>query len=153
MRLTHYNSSSTLIGFVVMMTLGCDGPNGPPTGPLTAPKTGAIHIIVSTDGADSDLDTDGYGITVDAKFGLAIGVQGAVTIDHLAATTHFVNLNGLASNCSVAVSNNRWVDVVAGGLAELAYKVECHPTDGDCGLDCLPWSRSVPAIDVRHSER
>jgi hypothetical protein len=140
MRVAHHHTSATLIGFVVMMTLGCDGSNGP----VTAPTTGAIHITVFTEGANLDLDTDGYGITVDGRSAWAIGIYGALTIDHLAPTSHFVNLNGLASNCSVA-TNQRWVDVVAGGLAQLAYNVECHPmpTDGDCGWDCYYWSQSA----------
>ena len=151
MRVTHQHKSATLIGFVVMMTLGCDGSNGPPTGPAAA-TTGAIHITVSTKGADPDLDIDGYGVMVDGAGLKEIGVQGAVTIDHLKATTHFVTLNGLASNCSVAASNERWVDVVAGGVAELAYTVECDPMPTDCGWDCLPWSQSVPDTEVRHRE-
>ena len=152
MRITHHHSSAALIGFVVMMTLGCDRSNGLPTGPA---PTGAIHITVSTEGANPDLDTDGYGITVDGSFGLEIGVQGAVTIHHLAPTSHFVNLNGLASNCSVAVSNDRWVDVIAGGLANIAYNVKCdpRPTGGDCGWYCDYWSQSVRAIEVTDRER
>ena len=145
MRVTHHHTSATIIGFVVMMALGCDGS----TGPVTAPTTGAIHIKVFTEGANLDLDTDGYGITVDGRF-WAIGIYGALTIDHLAPTTHFVNLSGLASNCSVAASNERWVDVVAGGLAELTYTVTCDPmpTDGDCGWDCYIWSQSIrPSAD------
>lgn len=141
MRVTHHLTSATLIGFVVMMTLGCDGLDGRVTGPTT----GAIHITVFTEGANLDLDTDGYGITVDGKSAWPIGIYGALTIDHLAPTSHFVNLSGLASNCSVAASNERWIDVVAGGLAELAYYVECtpRPTEGDCGWDCYYWSQSA----------
>lgn len=147
MRVTHHHTSATLIGCVVMMTLGCDGSNGPPTGPATGPTTGAIHITVSTKGADPDLDIDGYGVMVDGRGPMEIGVQGAVTIDHLKATSHFVTLNGLASNCSVAASNERWIDVVAGGLVELAYNVECQPlpADGDCGWECDFWSQSARA--------
>jgi len=141
MRIIHYYPPAAIVGFVVMMTLGCDGSNGPTTGP---PATGAIRITVSTEGADPDLDTDGYRITVDGRSGWDIGVRGAVTIDHLTQTSHFVILNGLASNCSVAASNERWVDVVAGGLAELAYSVKCDPMPTDCGWDCYYWSRSVP---------
>ena len=136
MRVTHHHTSATLIGFVVMMTLGCDGSNGRATGPTTAPATGAIHITVSTEGANADLDTDGYGVMVDGTSPMTIGVQGAVTIDHLSPTSQFVTLYGLASNCSVAASNERWVDVVAGGLAQLAYKVECQPREESCGWYC-----------------
>lgn len=155
MRVTHHHISATLIGFVVMMTLGCDASNGPATGPATSPTTGAIHITVSTEGATPDLDTDGYGVMVDGRGPMAIGIQGAVTIDHLTPTSHFVTLNGLSSNCSVSASNERWVDVVAGGLAPLAYNVQCLPrtTDGDCGWYCYYWSQSVPAIEVPDRER
>ena len=145
MRVIHHHTFATLIGFAVIMTLGCDGSNGPPTGPATGPATGAIHITVSTVGASPDLDADGYVVMVDRRGSMEVGVQGAVTIDRLAPTTHLVNLNGLASNCSMAASNERWVDVVGGGVAQLAYIVECGPlpTDGDCGWDCYYWSQSA----------
>lgn len=141
MRVTHHHTSATLIGFVVIMTLGCDGSNGLATGPTT----GAIHITVSTDGTNSDLDTDGYGVMVDGTGSMAIGVQGAVTIDHLAPGSHLVNLDGLAANCYVVAANQRRVHVVASELARLvAYNVQCIPrtTGGDCS-DCDIWSQSV----------
>jgi hypothetical protein len=135
---------------MIVMTLGCDRSNGLPTGPATSPQTGAIHITVSTEGSSADFP-DGYGIMVDGRGPMAIGVQGALTVDYLAPTSHFVNLVVLASNCSVA-QNDRWVDVVAGRIAELVYNVKCDPksTDGDCGWYCYYWSQSVrpPRYDI-----
>jgi len=148
MRVTHRHTSATVIGFVVMMTLGCDASTGP--------TTGSIHVTVSTEGANSDLDTDGYGVMVDTKAPTAIDVQGALTITHLAPGSHLVNLDGLASNCYVVAANQRLVHVVAGELAQLvAYNVLCIPktTRGSCVWDCDYWSQSVPAIEVRHRDR
>lgn len=154
MRVTHHHTSVTLIGFVIVMTLGCDGSNGPATGPTT----GAIHTTVSTEGANPDLDIDGYGVMVDGRAPMAIAVQGELTIAGLAPGSHLVNLSGLASNCYIAATNQRRVDVVAGGLAQLvAYNVQCIPRPtgpGDgCPWDCFDWSEISPAIEVRHRER
>jgi len=141
MRVAQHDTSVTLIGLVIVMTLGCDRSRVLPTGPTA---TGAIHITVSTEGASSDIDPDGYGVMVDGKGPMVIGVQGALTIDYLVPASHFVNLTDLASNCAVA-PNEQWVDVAAGGLAELAYKVECNPIppEEDCGWDCYYWSQSA----------
>jgi hypothetical protein len=145
MRVTHHHTSATIIGFVVMMTLGCDGSNGPPTGPTT----GSMQITVSTQGANPDLDIDGYGVVVDDRAPMAIGVQGVLTIAGLAPGSHFVNLDGLASNCYIVAANQRRVHVVASGLAQLVvYNVLCiprgigGPSDG-CPWDCFDWSQSA----------
>ena len=126
--MTHGHTSATLISFVVMMTLGCDGSNGPATGPTT----GAIHITVSTEGKSGDLDTDGYGVTVDGRAPEAIGVQGALTIADLAPGSHLVSLLGLAANCSVLGTNPRSVDVITGDKTAapvtVAFSVSCIGT-------------------------
>src|SRR5207248_3256849 len=77
------------------------------------PQTGNLTVNTSTSG--SNIDADGYTVTVDGNASRAIGTNGSVTFTELAAGSHTVALSGVAANCSVSGGKSRTVSVPAGG--------------------------------------
>src|SRR5205085_12128033 len=66
------------------------------------PTTGSLTVTTSTSG--SDLDPDGYTVTVEGAGSQPIPTNSGgsgVTFSGLAAGSHSVALSGVASNCSV----------------------------------------------------
>ena len=92
---------------------------------LIPPTTGTLTVTTSTTG--SDLDPDGYTVTVDGTNSQAIGTNNSngVTFPGLSAASHTVELTGVASNCTVSGSNPRNVNVAAGSGGSTAFAVTC----------------------------
>jgi hypothetical protein len=91
---------------------------------LIPPTTGTLTVTTSTTG--SDLDPDGYTVTVDGTNSQAIGDNSnGVTFPGLSAASHTVELTGVASNCTVSGTNPRNVTVVAGSGGSTAFAVTC----------------------------
>ena len=103
-------------------TVGCTAPPAP--GDLT----------VSTTTTGSDLDPDGYTVTVDGSQSQAIATNGSVTFSGLAAGDHRVALSGVAGNCSVSGDNPRTVTVPAGGTGSTTFSVSCSATSGSLAV-------------------
>jgi hypothetical protein len=103
-----------------------DDNNG--TGP-PPPTTGSLEVSAVT--AGSDLDADGYTVSVDGGAAQAIGVNGTITVASLSAGDHTVELGGVAANCTVTGSNPRTVTVVAGSTASTTFNVTCSALVGD----------------------
>ena len=78
MHITHYHLS-TFVGLAAILTLGCDNDS---TGPTTEP-TGSIEITVATQGADIDVDSDGYSLHIGGAGSQAVGVNAIVTVADL----------------------------------------------------------------------
>ena len=91
--------------------------------------TGVVHVTAATTG--TDLDPDGYQITLDGGPVHALAANGAIWIAGVSGGTHSLSLGGVASNCSVAGSNPVSVGVTVGGLvrdtAQVAFSVGCTP--------------------------
>src|SRR5207302_10985210 len=84
--------------------------------------TGSLTVTTSTTG--SNLDPDGYTITIDGSFSQPIGTNTSVTFtgpsgDHTRA------LSGVASNCSGSGANPRTVTAPAGGPTSTTIPVTC----------------------------
>src|SRR5207237_859760 len=94
--------------------------------PCTA-TTGSLKVTTNTTG--SDLDPDGYTLTVDGGQGKAIGINNTVTISGLSPGDHSVQLNGVAQNCTVT-SNPRTVSITAGSTTTTTFTVICAATTG-----------------------
>ena len=90
-----------------------------------APTTGSLAVTTNTTG--SNLDPDGYTLTVDGGQSRAIGINNTVTISGLSPGNHSVQLNGLAQNCSVS-SNPRTVSITAGSTTPTTFTVSCVAT-------------------------
>jgi len=98
----------------------------------TPPPTGNLAVSTSTTG--SNVDPDGYTVTVDGGASQAIGTNGSVTFTGLSAASHTVVLSGVAGNCSVSGGTSRTVDVPAGGTASVSFAVSCVAVGGDGSL-------------------
>lgn len=87
------------------------------------PSVGSLSVATATTG--SDLDPDGYTVTVDGGNAQSIPVNGSVTYVDLAAGSHSVVLSGIAANCAVSGGTTRIVTVPAGGTATASFDVTC----------------------------
>ena len=88
------------------------------------PTTGDLTVTTNTSG--SDLDPDGYTVTVDQAASQSIATtSGSATFPGLPAGNHSVLLSGVASNCTVSGANPRTVNVVAGSGGSTAFAVTC----------------------------
>jgi len=83
---------------------------------------GNIHVAISTRG--SNLDADGYSLTVDGDLAYVVAAQGSLTLK-LAEGTHSVQLGGLAANCTVDGDNPRSIVVGPSGSADVSFGVTC----------------------------
>jgi hypothetical protein len=106
----------------------------PPTGNLTATTT--------TTG--SDLDADGYTVTVDGTQSSAIGINGSAPFTGLAAGDHSVQLSGLAANCTVTGANPQTVNVPAGATATAPFTVTCTPITGNINVTTTSSGANIP---------
>src|SRR5437667_960767 len=88
--------------------------------------TGGLAVTTSTTG--SNLDPDGYAVTVDGSQSQAIAMNGSVAFSGLSAGDHTVALSGVAGNCSVSGANPQTVSVPAGGTASTTFSVSCSTT-------------------------
>src|SRR5207249_6926573 len=64
------------------------------------PPTENLTVTNSTTG--QDLDPDGYTVTVDGGQSRSLGVNTSTTYPGLTATSHTVELTGIAGNCTVS---------------------------------------------------
>lgn len=123
MRVTSHHLTGTILGLAAILSLGCDDPVAPY--PTVLPSTGTIEVSVSTLGANTDVDPDGYALST-SGWSQTVGVNGAATIGSLTSGNYFVLLNGLAPNCRVDGTNPRLVGVVAGKAASrVSFSVSC----------------------------
>ena len=102
--------------------------SGSPAKELAKPKTGAIRVSVAT--AGTDIDADGYLVSVDGGAHVPIAVNGAVTIAGLAPGNHSVALGGLAANCAAAGANPRTVTVARDTTMNVSWSVTCVASTG-----------------------
>ena len=92
------------------------------------PAPGSLTVTTSTTG--SNLDPDGYTVTVDGTTSQPIGINGSVTFPGLAPGNHNVALSGVAANCTVSGGSSQTVTVPSGGTVTAAFSVSCTATTG-----------------------
>ena len=86
--------------------------------------SGTIEVTVSTTG--TNLDPDGYVVSVDGVGRLAIGLNGVWWLSGVRAdTVHFVGLGGVASNCTVTPPGHSLVPFSPGDTVHVAFAVDC----------------------------
>src|SRR5439155_794488 len=106
--------------------------------------TGSLTVTTSTTG--SNLDPDGYTVTVDGNQ-KAIGINNSVTFSGLSPGNHSVQLNGLAQNCTVS-SNPRTVSITAGSTTKTTFSVGCTAPTGTLKVTTST-SGSVPTSNYK----
>ena len=115
----HY--AAAFLGLAAILTMGCGDSIGP-----AAQTTGVILISVSTTSASTDVDPDGYTLSIDGQPGQPVGVNANVTMGALLAGTHLVRLDGVASNCSVSGPNPLSVYVFPDNApSPVSFSVSC----------------------------
>jgi hypothetical protein len=92
------------------------------------------NLTVSTSTTGSNLDPDGYSVTLDGGASQAIGTNGSVTFSGLSAGSHTVVLSGVAANCTVNGGNSRTVNVPSGGTATASFAITCAATNSNGSL-------------------
>src|SRR6266576_196314 len=91
--------------------------------------TGTLTVSNSTTG--SNLDPDGYTVTVSGSAGTAsqtMATNGNVTFANTPAGSYQVTLSGAAANCTVTSANPQTANVPAGGTATTSFTVSCAAT-------------------------
>lgn len=116
-----------MLGLAAILSLGC---GGEPSGPTT----GTIRISVSNVGNPLDLDPDGYTVAIDDGPSRPLSPDTQITIGDVGAGSHLITLGDVDSNCSVAGTNPRSVEVPstrdAGTGVPVAFLVSCAPNIG-----------------------
>ena len=110
-----------LLGSGLCASAACSGGSEPGA----PPETGALQVTVATGG--SDLDPDGYVVVVDGTAGATVAVNGARTVNNLAAGNHSIDLAGVSGNCSVGGVHPLSVSVIVNQTAQAAFSVSCQP--------------------------
>jgi len=111
--------AAVLTRVLVAFLTACGGDSGGSTGPTE----GILEIIVSTTG--SDLDPDGYVLSVDDGAPQPLPTNGADTVASLSPGTHTVTLTGVASNCVLGGENPRSVDIAAASTTSHRFDISC----------------------------
>src|SRR5438094_244819 len=95
--------------------------------PTVPPPTGDLTVTAATTG--QDLDPDGYTVTVDGGQSRSLGVNTSTTYSGLTATSHTVELTGIAGNCTVSGQNPRTVSVPTSGTTT-TFTITCAAITG-----------------------
>jgi hypothetical protein len=131
-KIPHYLATA-LLGLATILTAGCDDSSA--AAPAPQPM-GAIEITVSTASAITDIDPDGYFLSIDDGPLQPVRVDATMTIGGVRVGTHLVSLYGLAANCAVTGTNVRSVEVTTQGAAStVSFAITCLPRDSGPG----PW--------------
>jgi hypothetical protein len=121
------------------------------------PTTGSLTVSAATTG--SNLDPDGYHVSVDGGSAKSISDNGSVIFNDLVSGSHTVAMTGLASNCS-ASSTSQSVTVPAGGSTSASFAITCaapppmnHPPVVDAGkresiVEGVPYQLNASFTDV-----
>ena len=133
MHKTPHYLATALLGLAAVPVTGCGDSTA--AAPAATPM-GAIEITVSTASAITDIDPDGYFLSIDDGPLQPVRVDATMTIGGVRLGTHLISLYGLAANCAVTGTNVRSVEVTTQGAAStVSFAVTCLPPDSGPG----PW--------------
>jgi hypothetical protein len=90
----------------------------------------APDLQVTTSTTGTDLDPDGYSLSIDGDQGRAVGVTDTLELSGLTAGSHDVLLGGVIENCTVQGENPRTVNIVSGSTGQADFIVVCGPLGG-----------------------
>ena len=110
------------------------------------PTTGIVRVTTATSG--TDVDPDGYAVTLDGSDRGTLGVSGTLAVEGLAPGDHLVGLNGVAGNCQVQGDNPRTASVTAGATATSAFAVTCLAIAPNSGTLQITTATSGPNPDT-----
>jgi hypothetical protein len=122
-----------ILGAGLLILVACGGDD------LVRPTVGTLQVTTNTTG--SDLDPDGYILTLDDRPEEAIDIHGELAISNLAPGDHFVTLTGVVQNCALGGAGGRTVTVIAGDTVNVTFRISCEsiaPPPPPGGGDPLP---------------
>ena len=119
--------SSALIAALCL--LGCREDRPVPTDPSTPPEPfGTLGVINTTVGGAFDLDR--YRVVLDGGAGGFMDANSTLTLLHVAAGEHVVELRGVSSSCAVSGGLSRTVAVQSGVATNVTFAIACSlPAD------------------------
>lgn len=92
-----------------------------------APRTGTVHISVTTTGVD--LDTDGYAVTPTGP-SATIPPNGMLDLLGVHEGAVEVGLSGISGNCAVVGANPQTVNVALGATTDAVFSIQCSKAGG-----------------------
>src|SRR5207237_743170 len=111
----------------------------------TGGGNGTLTVTTSTTG--SDLDPDGYTVTLDGgATSQSIATNGSVSFTGPAGN-HSVALSGVAANCTVSGTTHPTVTAPSGGAVSTPLTVTCAPTGGGTGSLTVTASTTGSSLD------
>jgi len=108
-----------------------------------AQLTGDLYVTMTTTG--TNVDPDGYSVSVDGGAAQPISVNDSVTVSALSAGSHTVLLAGAAANCAIDGSNPRSIVIQAGRTTQVVFSVTCVATSGSLALRIVGGTDLGPA--------
>src|SRR6266704_3377697 len=127
----NFSQPSTWLATVLSLTTTTTTPPPPP------PPGGSGNLTATATTSGSNLDPDGYTVTVDGTTSQPIATNGgSVTFTGLASGSHTVAISGVAPNCTVSGGTSQTVSVPSGGTATASFSATCTaPASGAITLD------------------
>jgi len=107
--------------------------------------SGTLRITAFTSG--SELDPDGYTVTLDGSSFWSLSRGGSLTLDGVPAGNHLVALSGVAANCTVQGENPRVVSIQAGTTSTAAFDIICNAPQPSTGAIRITTVTTGPAQD------
>jgi hypothetical protein len=124
LRVAHCGLTTFLLGSAAIAGIACIE--------TTSPAAGVFRVVVSTTGAITDLDPDGYVVSMNDGHLRSIGVEAVVRITYVQRGTHVLRLAGLTENCAVVGDNPRSVMMPAdrpfNANLRIDFIVHCVPS-------------------------
>jgi Tol biopolymer transport system component len=91
-------------------------------------NTGSMHVLTATSG--SEMDPDGYVVTVGGVSRAEMPANGTASISDIREGTYGVALAGLSGNCVVDGGNLRAVTITFATTVEVVFTIRCVPAGG-----------------------
>lgn len=115
---------------LVLSAAACGGGGAEPDAPA-----GDLQVTAQTTG--TDLDPDGYGLSIDGGAAVSITSNGVRMFSGLQVGTHSVSITGIAANCTLVGSTPRPVPITRDQQTDLSVEVTCvtpPPPSGNISL-------------------
>ena len=112
-----------LLGSGLVLGAACDDSTGPPSG-----SGGTILVTIAT--AGSDLDPDGYTLTInnDPQYDRVLQQNDTARFENVPPGQYTAAIAGVAGNCGIN-SSQFTLGVINNSLTEFAFAVACQPVE------------------------
>ena len=115
-----------LVGAGMLTAVSCGDDQSP------GQADGTVLVGARTTG--SDLDANGYVVSVNGGQGEVIGLLDTIYVTGLEPTAYVVTLSGIADNCSVPQGDNpQTATVIPSDTVAVLFDITCEPLDGGGG--------------------